>query len=427
VTEKSPDDEINKLEDTVKDILGDISEKDSSGEEKTDQKLSSLETLVKGALTELMDLEGNLLNIIQPSPGGGQDFQENNLLMAVRRFQNAMKVALFDGASKRDMSLFEEAFNFYNNAVELVSTTGNQDDIDQIKSEFAQDLHKISELGEQIKDNDFNPFMIKTFKGLAEIYDSFEQYKTGLAFHGRAGNLLNKDPNLIIQANFEYFEAILGYLLINEMERAKKLSNYLKVKHIKIIADDLIPSFNEKNADGFKRYKNKIEALGAQRRIDVKGVIFLLNNVREKIIGPSIPTAVETLEVPSEVVPLSSERMNAIKASLTKGIQHLQAAHPNIQVPITAQIDTASIVSELKEVISSEISKEIKSLSDDIVSKILGSIPTGSISSPRPRSAGFISDEGVPDIEVVDGGASPGERPRRPKLDEMLDSVIVSE
>ncbi len=42
-----------------------------------------------------------------------------------------------------------------------------------------------------------------------------------------------------------------------------------------------------------------------------------------------------------------------------------------------------------------------------------------------PRYAGTISDADRPDIEIVEGG--PREKPQRPKLDDMLDSVIVSE
>ena len=424
--EKSPKKEISKLENTVKDLLGDISNSEESSKNGTDQELSSLESLVKGALTELTDLEGNLLNLIGPTSGAEQNYQDSNLLMAVRRFQNAMKVAIFDGANKRDLSLFEEAFNFFDNALELISSTGDLGEIDQHKSEFAQALQKIANLGEQTNDETISPFLIKAYQGLGEIYDSFEQYNTGLLNHGRAANLLIKDPQLIIQANFEYFQTILGYLLIKENEKAQKLSTRLNVKHITLLAESLFSSLTEKKIDGINKIKSRIEVIGAQRRLDVSNIRHLLDKVKEELIAPLLPSVVETLEVPSEAMPLSSDRMTAIKASLSKGIQHLQEAHPNIQVPV-AQIDTTSIVSELKKAISSEISREIKSLSNDIVSKILGSLPSGSISSPRPSYAGHISDEDIPNIDVVAGGSAPGEKPKRPKLDDMLDSIIVSE
>ncbi len=425
--EKSPKKEIKELENTVKGILGHISEVDTTNAERATDQLSSLENLVKGALTELTDLEGNLLDLIKPSNQASSNYQESNLLVAVRRFQNAMKVALFDGASKREIRLFEQAFSFFNNALELVSSTGNQAEIDQLKSEFAQSLHKIASLGDQINDESFNPFLIKTFQALAEIYDSFEQYSTGLSYHGRAGNILIKDPDLVIQANLEYLQATIGYLLCSAMDKAQNLSTYIKIKPVKIIADGLFSSIKEKNSKILDDIKGRAEVLGAQRKINMKNVVTLLETLKAALFGPAEPSAVELVEVPKEAIPLSREKVTAIQASLSQGIQQLQAAHPNIQVPV-AQIDTSAIVSEIKQAISAEISKEIKSVSDDIVSRILKSMPSGGFApTPAPRSAGHISDDGIPDIEVVEGGPAPGEKPKRPKLDDMLDSVIVSE
>ena len=424
--DKSPKKEIDELEDTVKDILGKISNIDSPGEFETIEILSSIDNLVKDALTELTVLEGGLLDLIKPSSEAGSNNQESNVLLAVRRFQNAMKLALFDGASKRDLNLFEEAFNFFNNALELISSTGNQGEIEQVKNEFAQALHKIASLGDQIKDEAFNPFLIKTFQVLGEIYDTLGQYKTSISYHGKAGNILIKDPNLIIQANLEYLQAIIGYLIINEVEKAQKFSTHLKIKPVKMMADGLFSSFNEKNPESIDKIKDRVEVLGAQRRIDVKNIVYLLQNIKSKLSGAIKPSTIEKLEMPLEAIPLSNEKVNAIKASLSKGISQFQAAHPNIQIPV-AQIDTSSIVSELKKVISDNISKELKSVSDEIVAKILRGLPNGGFTTTRPRSAGQISDEGVPDIEVVEGGLAPGEKPKRPKLDDMLDSIIVSE
>ncbi len=424
--DKSPKKELAELEDSVKDILGKISDVDNTDEFETIDILSSIDNLVKDALTELTALEGGLLDLIKPSSEAGSNNQESNVLMAVRRFQNGMKLALFDGASKRDINLFEEAFNFFNNALELITSTGNQGEIEQVKNEFAQALHKIASLGDQIKDEAFNPFLIKTFQVLGEIYDTLGQYKTSISYHGKAGNILIKDPNLIIQANLEYLQAIIGYLIINEVEKAQKFSTNLKIKPVKMMADGLFSSFNEKTLESIDKVKDRVEVLGAQRRINVKNVLSLIQSFKSGLNRVPKPSAIEKLEVPLEAIPLSNEKVTAIKASLSKGISQFQAAHPNIQIPI-AQIDTSSIVSELKQAISDGISKEIKNVSDVIVAKILGSLPSGGFATSRPRSAGNISDEGAPDIDVVEGGLPPGEKPKRPKLDDMLDSIIVSE
>ena len=424
--DNSPKKEINELEDTVKDILGKISSIDSSCDIETVEPLASLESLVKGALAELTDLEGDLLDLIKPTSETGSNNQESNLIMAVRRFQNAMKVALFDGASKRDLDLFEESFNFYNNAIELISSTGNQGEIEQVKNEFAQALLKIASLGDQIREETFCPFLLRTFQTLAEIYDSFKDYKISIVYHGKAGNILIKDPNLVIQANLEYFQAIIGHLIFNEVEKAQKLSTLIKIKHVKMMVDEIFSCFNEKNPTSIDKVKSRVETLGAQRRINVTNVVYLLETFKSKLSGTTKTSLVETLDVPITAIPLSNEKVTAIKDSISKGIHQFQAAHPNLQVPV-AHIDTRTLVSELKQAISEGISKEIKSVSDEIVAKILRSMPSGGLTTSRPRSAGYISDEGVPDIEVVEGGLPPGEKPKRPKLDDMLDSVIVSE
>ncbi|MHA1291736.1 MAG: hypothetical protein ACTSQJ_03595 [Promethearchaeota archaeon] len=416
----SPKKEITDLEDTVKGLLNGLSNSNDIEEPKLDTELSGLENVVKGALTELTDLETHLLDLIAPSTG----VKESNYLMAVRRFQNAMKVAIIDGASKRDINTFNEGFNFYNNAIEIVLATGNQGEIDQVRSEFAQTLFKVLEMSEKINDSSFNVFVSKACQVLAEIYDSFEQYNTGLEFHNRAGDLMANNP---IAANFEYFQTVLDYILLKDFENATYFSGKIKLKPIVTMGNDLFNAINNESLEGIDKVKTKIEVMGAQRGIDVKNLIRLLEKLKTQIAKPIEESHIETIQIPSDAIPLSSEKINAIKASLSKSIQQIQSAHPNIQIPISAQIDTSSIITELKAAISSEISREIKSLSQDIVSKILSSIPKGGpvVSSSGPKYAGNISDEGVPDIEIVEG--APGEKPKRPKLDDMLDSIIVSE
>ena len=63
-------------------------------------------------------------------------------------------------ALKRDLSLFEEGFNFYNNALELISSTGDLGEIDQHKSEFAQALQNIANLGETINEDAFKGYTV---------------------------------------------------------------------------------------------------------------------------------------------------------------------------------------------------------------------------------------------------------------------------
>ena len=228
-------------------------------------------------------------------------------------------------------------------------------------------------------------------------------------------------------ADFEYFQVVLDHLLLDDLESAIQSSYKIKLKHFKILVNELIESFKEKKIESIDKVKNKIEVLCAQRGIETININYLFSIVRNCVIEESEEKKVEEVEVFGEKEPLSGEKIEEIRDSLSRGIQQLQQAYPNIQIPIGAQIDTSALVSEITQAISSEISKEIKSLSDDIVTKIINRIPRATVASAslQPRSAGTIYDDGVPEIEIVEG--VPQERPSRPKLDDMIDSIIVSE
>ena len=113
---KTPDKELDELEDSIKGLLG---TKISPSGAEVDDELSDLENTVMGALTELTDLENNLLSIIAPS---GHISPDSNYLVAVRRFQNAMKIATqcgFTPSSRASLSMPEQDeettddFNFF--------------------------------------------------------------------------------------------------------------------------------------------------------------------------------------------------------------------------------------------------------------------------------------------------------------------------
>lgn len=427
---KSPEKEIDKLENTVKGVLGKISNIEAEDSNSVSGQISNLEEAVRGALTELTDLESQIVNIIKPSStakaGATQPNQEGNFLMAVRRFQNAMNVAIIDGFNKKNLDTFQEGFNFYNNALKMIASTGNEAEIEQLKSELAQTLIKIVMKARELKDDSLKPFTIKSCQMLAEIYETFNAFETSLKYHGHVAFLLSDNP---LVSELEYFQAILDALLMKDIKQAQIIAGKLKLRNFKQITEKTIEIIQQKDQEGLEGIKKQIQVLGAQRRLNVRNTLALLKAL-EQIIVPVQKSAIETIKLPSEGKSLTNENIEAIKDSLTMGIQKLQSAYPNIQIPTAvAQIDTSSIISEIKSTISAEISKEIKSMSDDIVSKILRKIPVSApAATPQPRSAGNISDEGMPDIQIVEGSPlGPGEKPKRPKLDDMLDSIIVSE
>ena len=116
---------------------------------------------------------------------------------------------------------------------------------------------------------------------------------------------------------------------------------------------------------------------------------------------------------------LSDDIITELRTVLKEGIQQLKSTRPEgaLETPV---IDAGAIISEIK----SAISEEIKTISSEIVSQIVNKLPVGLPSGARARSGGVISDD-VPEIRIAAGAA--GERAPRPKLDDMLDSIIVSE
>jgi len=407
--------EIEELEGTVKDLLKNISEI------KLEDELSNLENKVESVLTELSDLEQKLPEINKP----GQKIPlDNNYIMASRRFQNAMQLAILDGVRKRDIDLLNQGFEFYKNAVAMTSATGNLGEVEQVRKEFAEVLFKVLMMAKEFKDDKgFNPFLTRICQGLAEFYEYNHQYDMALKFHARAGYLLNESNPLL--AEVEYFASILDHLMVQNKDKAEKMSIKLNIKHIKLMAEDLLKAFNEKDESTIEKIKKRIEVLGVQRRFDTNSILYLLDSIKNMFKKISKEkTAAEIIQTPAGAIPLSNEMLQSIQNSLAHGIQQFSEAYPNIQIQ-APQIDTKSIVEELKVVISNEISKEIKSLSTDIVNKILSSIPSGvSMGGSRPHSGGTISDD-APDIQIV--ATAPTEKPERPKLDDMLDSIIVCE
>jgi hypothetical protein len=127
------------------------------------------------------------------------------------------------------------------------------------------------------------------------------------------------------------------------------------------------------------------------------------------------------LPAPGETIHLSDNIITELRTVLKEGIQQLKAARPE-GAQATPLINTNTILAEIKQLIS----QEIKTVSSEIVSQIINKLPAGLPSGPRAHSGGAISDD-VPEIKMVGPGAGDGERQRRPKLDDMIDAIIVSE
>ena len=111
---------------------------------KKDDEVTKLENEIEGLLGELTNLELQFEDLLKPKISVERQRQvDTNYLMAVRRFQNGMRLSLMNGAETGNPKTFLEGFKFYEGALTLLKASGNSDDIQQCINELIQTLLKI--------------------------------------------------------------------------------------------------------------------------------------------------------------------------------------------------------------------------------------------------------------------------------------------
>jgi gas vesicle protein len=187
--------------------------------------------------------------------------------------------------------------------------------------------------------------------------------------------------------------------------------------------------FSENSLQKVQNAQNLLQTLSAQRNLPVTQILSLIDQLIEAIQPKlRVETDVEatkdliSIPAPTQSMHLSDDIVDELRTMLREGIQQLKSNKQGSETEAPA-IDTSKIVSEIKNMIS----EEIKSISADIVNQIVGKFPVGlpSSSSSRASSGGQIADD-APEIKVV-APAADGERRSRPKLSDMINSIVVSE
>lgn len=225
----------------------------------------------------------------------------------------------------------------------------------------------------------------------------------------------------------ELIQKLMDALLSNQQVVVREALDSIEIKHIKKMGSLIIDGFAENDQKKIMSAQNLLESLGAQRNLSITQILTLIGKVNSqieyKIKGPSVAEPARgaiSVPAPAQSLHLSGNIIQELRTVLKDGLQQLKSASPGAST-VAPAIDTSAIVSEIKSVIS----KEIKSISSEIVSQIINKLPVGLPSQSRARSGGSISDD-VPEIRIT-AAAAGGEREARPKLDDMLDSIIVSE
>ena len=393
--------------------------------EEDKDEVSKLEGEVEDVLHELSNLELQFTDILKPKLSSkAQGAIDTNYLVAVRRFQNGMRVSLLNGAETGNKQTFLEGFNFYEGAATLLKANGDSAELQQCVNELIQTLLKIITKAKPYAGEDapYGPFFLyKSCQYLANIYESNDDFELAVKFHDRAANFSKG-----IVKELELLQKMLDALLCNNQTIAEETLNTLEIKHINAMGRLFSEGFMENNLQKVQNARNLLETLGAQRNLPINQIVSLTDKLIE-VIQPKlrvkgdagVAKQIISIPTPTQSVQLSDNVITELRTILKEGIQQLKSTRPGAEKE-APMVDTTKIMSEIKNMIS----EEIKSISSEIVSQIVNKLPVGLPSSPRASSGGQISDN-APEIKVVaaDGG---GERQARPKLSDMLNSVIVS-
>jgi len=397
--------------------------------EKEDDELSKLQNEIENVLNELSDLESQFTEVLKPKDTSMTHGPvDTGYLMALRRFQNGMRVSLLNGAETGNKQTFLEGFKFFEGALVLLKAHGNMNEIQQGINEFIQLLLKIISRGKPDADEDapYGPFFLrKTCQYLANIYETHNNFEYALKFHDRAGKFSTG-----IEKELEFLQKMLNALLMNKISIAKETITLLEMKHMKLMGNLFLEGFSNNDLQKIKKAKSRLEALAAQRKLSIHHILDLIKKVHKQVelrsqVKEGVKEGVKPIKeipkvpVPDQPIGLSDNVINELKTILYDGIQQLKSSKGSSS-EVSSVIDTSSIIKEIK----SAISEELRAISSEIVTQIINKLPVGLPAAPRAHSGGNISDD-IPDIQVV--AAAPGERQPRPKLDDMIDSIVVSE
>ncbi|NVM01523.1 MAG: hypothetical protein HWN67_04275 [Candidatus Helarchaeota archaeon] len=392
--------------------------------EKDDEEVSELQNEIENVLDELSNLEVQFTEILKPRVDSTQAPIDTGYIMAVRRFQNGMRVSLLNGAETGNKETFLEGFRFYEGALILLKSHNDSNEIQQCINELVQILLKIiSKAKPKAEENSpYGPFFLrKSCQYIANVYESSGNFEVGMKFHDRAANLSTG-----LEKELEFLQKLMNALLCNKIEVVNQTLQMFKIKHVTKMATLFAKGFTENNQQKVQSAQNLLETLSVQRKLSINHILSLIEKLNHAMQSkkpakgePKPVSQVQRIPAPTQSLHLSNDAINELRTILTDGIKQLKSTKGGAagDAPL---IDTSSIVSEIK----SMISQEIKSISSEIVSQLLNKMPAGLPASPRAHSGGTISDD-VPDIQVV--AAAPGERQARPKLDDMIDSIVVCE
>ncbi|MFX0098836.1 MAG: hypothetical protein ACFFCS_04585 [Candidatus Hodarchaeota archaeon] len=266
-----------------------------------------------------------------------------------------------------------------------------------------------------------------------------------------SGNFEAAEPFLEVFSTEETREEILQLAIDGDTKAEEELLESLdafKALGAVIIAaaekgtresiDIIIDKINELSSKGIpitlvslQRFTQKLAQLFGFNDV----VEFKTNNkVSLEKLKPPMPPTAATPSTPEVQPPISAEMAESIQASMGNEMQKVMHQVETAQQTQMAGIPgaTVDLNNTTMDSIKNAISEGMKGLASEIVSQItskMGSFGGGGGGYARGGGRGPMANldgDGVPQVKSM-GRAKPSERPARPKLSDMLDSVIVDE
>ncbi|MDD1777379.1 MAG: hypothetical protein LUQ65_04355, partial [Candidatus Helarchaeota archaeon] len=278
-------------------------------------------------------------------------------------------------------------------------------------------------------------FILISLQFIAKIYEDASDYRHAIEIHLTNSKLLNSWA-----AAIEYAAIVLDYLFLDDIPKATEQLNQFDAieSNIYLVNTDVIEqSLQSHRAIKLKEFcENLITAVTKDLPVFLQDSEELLKSLdisnnfafdRLSILLPLYKIKLEKQTAITPPVPLepSQDALDPETQLLSKiknvVLESLGTAQPGRPATLPAgKIDTSSLLTDLKKFISDSI----KSMSQEIVASV--SKFTGTASSSIPSRSSQLSDSNIPEIKVATPTGT-DEKPKRPKLSDVVGSIIISE
>ena len=396
--------------------------------DKRNEKLNELDEIEKTAGNLLKELN-NLEDL--------QDFStpQTNYLELIKTMQNEMKETILRGIESNDRDTFLKGLEFYEKNFTILSNIGDKQVCEDYQHEMIQILTDlVVHFKIEINDPLRRYFIIISLQYVAKIYEDAKNFDRAIEIRLTISNLLNSWA-----AALEYSSIFLDYLLGDEISKASeflrrfdKLESKIYLKSSDVIEQSVqskriitLKEFCENVLSGvtkdlpvfFGDAKELLDDLKITDNFAFNQVLYLFDLYLKKYESKALLEKEIPIE-PHSPITSESQLLSNIKNVVLESIG--SQAIPANKASKRVSFDTSTLVTELKQFISSSI----KTLSQEIVSNL----SKYTMAAPRTqvRGSSHRFDENTPEIKIV-GSVDPDEKPKRPKLSDVLDSIVVSE